>query len=112
MAIPAGPALVDLPPFRGVPAQSEWGCPGLAGPSCLGRDGGQEGPTDPAPLVVGRDEEPVDVAIRLQVRESDGPLARLDHHRESPAEPPGPPTRVDVPRGPRADLLGGVMPGV
>jgi hypothetical protein len=70
--------------------------PGESNTPGLGHHGGQQLPPDPAPLVVGRDVHPVDVPVRLQLREPDRATGLLGHRDELPGEPPEPGDRVDV----------------
>jgi len=83
--------------------------PGEPDPPGLGHHGGQQLPADPAPLVVGRDVHPVDVPVRLQLREPDRAAGLLGHRDESPGEPPEPANRVDVVGRPGRDLRLGVV---
>src|SRR5262245_48919027 len=62
--------------------------PGEPNTPGLGHHRGQQLPPDPAPLVVRRDVHPVDVSVRLKLRETDRSTSLLGNRDVSPAETP------------------------
>lgn len=72
----------------------------------------QQNPADADPLVVGRDEKPVDVRIRLKLGESGDLSFGFGHNNEAAKKPVAPKVDIEVVRSPRRDLFRRIVAGV